>query len=459
MEQMHGFIFTERCIPSLAIPLAGLLLLFFFCSDSPSLRFPEFRFSLFSNSEGTSLAPTDPCSGRYIYTYDLPTRFNTDLLRECTALCQWTDMCRFIVNSALGPPLNDTSGVLPGTGWYATNQFTLEVIFHNRMKQYQCRTTNSSLADAIYVPFYAGLDIGRHLWGYNMSVRDSLSLDLVQWLKSRPEWWLHGGKDHFFISGRITYDYRRPTEEERSWGNKLMLLPETKNFTLLAIESAAFTTNEVAIPYPTYFHPSNESQVMSWQEMVRSMGRPWLFTFAGARRPNQNMSIRDHLINQLFIPEDEVREGKVSIEEVLSKYSEEQVREMRENVVRMIPKIVYKDPRYELEGYRDAFDVAIDGVIERVKRLKGGYPDPTEGAVQTISAKSVARLLMISVGSPLFFCSVQLLSPFSLPKTLDTSLAREAQPPLTPISHYGANPLWFTGFLDSSLLIIYLSLT
>ncbi|KAJ4786728.1 Exostosin family protein [Rhynchospora pubera] len=454
MEHIHGFIFTKRYIPSLAIPLAGLLLLFSFRSDSPGgLHFPEFRFSLFS--KGTSLAPTNPCSGRYIYTYDLPTRFNTDLLRECTALCQWTDMCRFIANSGLGPPLNDTSGVLLGTGWYATNQFTLEVIFHNRMKQYQCRTTNSSLAAAIYVPFYAGLDIGQHLWGYNMSVRDSLSLDLVQWLKSKPEWWLHGGKDHFFISGRITYDYRRPTEEEKSWGNKLMLLPETKNFTLLAIESAPFTTNEVAIPYPTYFHPSNMSQVESWQEKVRSMDRPWLFSFAGARRPMQSTSIRDHLINQctqsdecrlvqcgygkdnchsptriiklfkhskfclqptgdsytrrstfdsilsgcipvffhpgsaytqymwhfpknysrysVFIPEDEVREGKVSIEEVLSKYSEEQVREMRENVVGMIARIVYKDPRcgLELEGYRDAFDVAIDGVIERVKRLKG----------------------------------------------------------------------------------------
>lgn len=102
----------------------------------------------------------------------------------------------------------------------------------------------------------------------------------------------------FFVSGRITYDHRRPSEEEISWGNKLMLLPEIENFTLLAIESALYTTNEVAIPYPTYFHPSNESQVASWQETVRSMDRPWLFSFAGARRPMQTTSIRDHLIDQ-----------------------------------------------------------------------------------------------------------------------------------------------------------------
>lgn len=72
----------------------------------------------------------------------------------------------------------------------------------------------------------------------------------------------------------------------------------------------------------------------------------------------------------MFISEEEVREGKVSIEEVLLKYSKEQVNEMRENVISMIPRIVYKDPRYEVESVRDAFDIAIDGVIERVKRFK-----------------------------------------------------------------------------------------
>jgi xyloglucan galactosyltransferase MUR3 len=448
-----GFIFTsKKYIISLAIPIAALLFIFFFHSESPSLRLPESGFALFTNID---LVPTDLCSGRYIYIYDLPSRFNSDLLRECKALCMWTDMCPFIANSGLGPPLNDSSGVLTEPGWYATNQFTLEIIFHNRMKQYRCRTTNFSIASAVYVPFYAGLDIGRHLWGYNMSVRDSLSLDLVRWLKSRPEWWLHGGRDHFFVSGRITYDYRRPTEEDMSWGNKLMLLPETKNFTLLAIESAPLTTNEVAIPYPTYFHPSSESEIASWVETVRSMDRPWLFAFVGARRPKQAMSIRDHLINQcaqsdecrllqcssgkhschsptriiklfkhskfclqptgdsftrrstfdsilsgcipvffhpgsaytqyiwhfpknhtkysVFIAEDEVREGKVSIEEVLLKYREEQVGEMRETVISMIPRILYKDPRYGMESVRDAFDVAVDGVIERVKRLKGGF--------------------------------------------------------------------------------------
>ncbi|KAJ3680782.1 hypothetical protein LUZ60_015271 [Juncus effusus] len=447
----QGFIATIKFILSLFLPLSCLFGIILFHSESPNLSFQNLSF--FSSKGGSSSIQHDSCSDRYIYVYDLPSRFNSDLLRDCHSLNSWTDMCRFVANSGLGPILNDSLNVLPKSGWYVTNQFTLDVIFHNRMKQYECLTTNSSKAEAIYVPFYVGLDIGRHLWGFNMSVRDSLSLDLVQWLKSRHEWWSHSGKDHFFVSGRVTYDYRRSIEND-GWGNKFMHLPDTQNITLLGIESIPYVNNEVAIPYPTYFHPANEGQILSWQKTVLSLDRPWLFSFAGARRPDQTESIRDHLIDQcsksdeckfldcdrvhchspsrvmkllqhskfclqpsgdsytrrstfdtilsgcipvffhpasaylqyiwyfpknytkysVFVSEEEVRNNKVSIEEILLRYSEDQVREMRENVINMIPRIVYKDPRYELNNVRDAFDVAIDGVIERVKRVKHGVP-------------------------------------------------------------------------------------
>jgi len=44
------------------------------------------------------------------------------------------------------------------------------------------------VAVVVYVPFYAGLDISRHLWGYNISVRDDALLQLMDWLISRLEW-------------------------------------------------------------------------------------------------------------------------------------------------------------------------------------------------------------------------------------------------------------------------------
>ncbi|XP_008784724.2 xyloglucan galactosyltransferase KATAMARI1 homolog [Phoenix dactylifera] len=361
-------------------------------------------------------------------------------------------MCLFTSNAGLGPPLGNSEGIFFDAGWYATNQFALEVIFHNRMKRYECLTTNSSRASAIFVPFYAGLDVARYLWSYNTSVRDSLSLDLVRWLKSQPEWTAMGGKDHFLVAGRIAWDFRRPGEEENSWGGKLLVLPEAKNMTVLVIESSPWHSNDFAIPYPTYFHPSKDSEVFAWQDRMKQLERPWLFSFAGAQRPNQTGSIRSQLIGQcreshrckllncdlnaskchspssimktfqssvfclqppgdsytrrsafdsmvagcvpvffhpgsayvqylwhlprnytrysVFISEDEVREGKVSIEEALSRFTEEQVRAMRDEVIRLIPRLIYADPRSRLENSGDAFDVAVEGVIERAEKLR-----------------------------------------------------------------------------------------
>lgn len=124
----------------------------------------------------------DRCSGKYIYMYRLPSKFSDDLLRDWRSLNKWFDMCPFIVNSGLGPQLKKKKG------WFATNQFMLEVIFHSRMEHYDCLTNDSSRASAVFVPFYAGLDIGRHLWGFNVSVRDTLENNLVEWLKRAPEW-------------------------------------------------------------------------------------------------------------------------------------------------------------------------------------------------------------------------------------------------------------------------------
>jgi len=203
----------------------------------------------------------DLCSGRYIYMHHLPTQFNDDLLRNCRSLVKWNDMCPYISNMGLGPRVdNNPENVLSKKGWFSTNQFTLEVIFHNRMKHYECLTNDSSLASAIYVPFYAGLDVGRHLWGFNISVRDASSFSLLKWLSQKPEWRRMWGRDHFLVGGRISWDFRRKTDDDSDWGSKLMFLPESKNMTLLSIESSSWN-NDFAIPYPTYFHPSKKSQV------------------------------------------------------------------------------------------------------------------------------------------------------------------------------------------------------
>ncbi|XP_062158290.1 probable xyloglucan galactosyltransferase GT14 [Alnus glutinosa] len=394
----------------------------------------------------------DLCSGRYIYMHHLPTQFNDDLLRNCRSLVKWNDMCPYISNMGLGPSVdNNPENVLSKKGWFSTNQFTLEVIFHNRMKHYECLTNDSSLASAIYVPFYAGLDVGRHLWGFNISVRDASSYSLLKWLSQKPEWRRMWGRDHFLVGGRISWDFRRKTEDDSDWGSKLMFLPESKNMTLLSIESSSWN-NDFAIPYPTYFHPSKKSQVIRWQKKMRRTKRRYLFSFAGAPRPNSTNSIRSELIDQcqssptcnflgcfngaskcddpvnvmkafqssvfclqppgdsytrrstfdsilagcipvffhtgsaykqylwhlpenytkysVMIPLNDVKEKRGFVNETLLRVPKKVVLGMREEVIKLIPRIVYGDPRSRRVSFEDAFEIAVKGILERVERVR-----------------------------------------------------------------------------------------
>ncbi|XP_021746901.1 xyloglucan galactosyltransferase MUR3-like [Chenopodium quinoa] len=193
---------------------------------------------------------SDPksCSGRYIFVHTLPRRFNVDLLRDCKSLDLWMDMCEYVRNSGLGPELPNSDHVFSEHGWFATNQFLLEVIFHNRMKQYDCLTNDSSIASAIFVPFYTGLDVARHLWNTDSDIRDSGGFELVRLLKRKPEWKRWWGRDHFFAAGRITWDFRRSANKnDPYWGTKFLYLPEAKNMTGLVIESSPWNSNDFRI--------------------------------------------------------------------------------------------------------------------------------------------------------------------------------------------------------------------
>ncbi|KAE8699536.1 Xyloglucan galactosyltransferase KATAMARI1-like protein [Hibiscus syriacus] len=389
---------------------------------------------------------SDRCGGRYIYVHNLSPRFNEDMLKECKSLSLWTNMCKFTSNEGLGPPLENVEREFENSGLYATNQFAVDVIFNNRMKQYDCLTNDSSIAAAIFVPFYAGFDIARYLWGYNISRRDAASLDLVEWLMKRPEWGIMGGKNHFLVAGRITWDFRRLTEEESDWGNEFLFLPAARNMSMLGVESRPWNANDFGIPYPTYFHPAKDEEVLVWQDRMRKLERKWLFSFAGAPRPGNPKSIRGQIIDQcwksnmckflecdfgeskchspssimqmfqsslfclqpqgdstlsafdsmlagcipvffhpgsahtqytwhlpknyttylVFIPEDDIRKRNVSIEKRLRQISPEQVKTMREVVINLIPRLIYADPWSKSETLGDAFDVAVQAVINKL---------------------------------------------------------------------------------------------
>lgn len=47
-------------------------------------------------------------------------------------------------------------------------------------------------------------------------------------------------------------------------------------------------------------------------------------------------------------------------------YTNEEVASMRANVVKLIPHIVYAPPGHNLTKHRDAFEVAVDRILQRV---------------------------------------------------------------------------------------------
>ncbi|RCV42643.1 hypothetical protein SETIT_9G231900v2 [Setaria italica] len=242
----------------------------------------------------------DLCGGQYIYVQELPARFNKDMVQHCDKLSPWTDMCRYTTNGGFGPLLRGGKGAFQGTGagWYDTDEHALDIIFHERIKRYECLTDDPSLAAAVFVPFYAGLDVARHLWGNNVSARDELALDLAHHIAGRPEWRAMGGRDHFFVAGRTTWDFRRKADGQAEWGSKLLNLPAAQNMTALVVEASPWHLNDVAIPYPTAFHPASDEDLFFWQDRVRALNRTHLFSFAGVARPGDAKSIEGRLVDQ-----------------------------------------------------------------------------------------------------------------------------------------------------------------
>ncbi|KAM0859619.1 hypothetical protein ACQ4PT_047078 [Festuca glaucescens] len=241
---------------------------------------------------------SDPCRGRYLYIHDLPPRFNADILANCLHWYQWIDMCQYLANAGLGAPLDNADGAFADRGWYATDHFGLDVIFHSRVGQYECLTSDSARAAAVFVPYYAGFDVVQHLWSNNATAKDGTPLALVDWLTRRPEWRAMGGRDHFVMSGRTAWDHQRQTDSDSEWGNKLLRLPAVQNMTVLFVEKAPWTDFDFAVPYPTYFHPAKDADILQWQHRMRGTKRDWLFAFAGGERPGDPNSIRHNLIRE-----------------------------------------------------------------------------------------------------------------------------------------------------------------
>ncbi|XWS61057.1 hypothetical protein CRYUN_Cryun07bG0093000 [Craigia yunnanensis] len=431
--------------------------LFLFSSSFPfSFAFYSKRFQSPKSHPSINISSSssldDPCQDGKVYVYDLPPIFNKKLVLDCDNLNPWTSLCGAVKNKGLGQKATELASILPKglvSAWYWTDQFMLEVIFHNRVLKHKCRTLEPDSASAFYIPFYGGLAVGKYLWfNHSAKARDDDCERLLSFVQDQPYWKRSNGRDHFTTLGRITWDFRRPADND--WGSSFFNMPTMQNISRLLIEKSPWDYRDIGVPYPTGFHPRSDSDILQWQNYVRKQSRKTLFCFAGGTRQKIKNDFRGILLNHchnesgscrvidcagsrctsskgnvavlkafldsdfclqprgdsytrrsvfdcmvagsipvffwkqtaydqyewflssepesysVFIDHEEVKKG-TSIKRVLEKYGREEVRRMREKVIEYIPKLVYAKPQKGLESTKDAFDIALDGVLRRFK--------------------------------------------------------------------------------------------
>ncbi|KAL6008012.1 hypothetical protein ACLOJK_033517 [Asimina triloba] len=246
-------------------------------------------------------ATSAACLSGKVFVYDLPAPFNRQLADECDSLDPWNSRCAALSNDGFGPLAAGVRGLIPGmlnSSWFSTDQFTSEIIYHTRVLHHPCRTSDPSSATAFYVPFYGGLAVGKYLWSANYTAkdRDFLCKTLLEWLDRQETWRRSNGLNHFMMLGRITWDFRRSKDQD--WGGSFLYMPGMKNVTRLLIERNPWDELDVAVPYPTGFHPRSESDVRLWQSYVMNRNRSSLFCFAGGTRSEFKNDFRGILLDQ-----------------------------------------------------------------------------------------------------------------------------------------------------------------
>ncbi|XP_015947091.1 probable xyloglucan galactosyltransferase GT17 [Arachis duranensis] len=244
------------------------------------------------------------CVGSYpFYIYNLPPQFNLGLLEHCNNLNIYTNMCPHVANNGLGQPILTTVTALSSSSsssWFATHQFIAEMIIHARLENHPCRTWDPSEARLFYVPFYGGLYASSVFREANLTQRDSLAVDLVDYLQSLPWFNINEGKDHFLALGRTAWDFMRTPSGPDFGANILLNLPPVKNMSVLTVERQPWQgKNQFGIPYPSYFHPKSLTELMTWQKQIGDSIRPYLFSFVGGTRHGlEKAKIRDEILKQ-----------------------------------------------------------------------------------------------------------------------------------------------------------------
>jgi hypothetical protein len=84
---------------------------------------------------------------------------------------------------------------------------------------------------------------------------------------------------------------------------------------------------------------------------------------------------KDPTTYSVFMSETGIKNGSILVEEVLGSYSQTRIKEMREELIRLIPGSLYRhpestDPKLIDPEFCDAFDLSVKGMLNKVLSFK-----------------------------------------------------------------------------------------
>ncbi|GJP30076.1 hypothetical protein CLOM_g22293 [Closterium sp. NIES-68] len=258
------------------------------------------------------------CTGRKLYVYPLPARFNRWMVDDCvesrikgfcltsrhdglgTRLGLWDDAVESHSNgssskesSSVTTSRSSSRNAFASEGWrnqwFLTDSSNNEEIFHSRLLQHPCRTSDPDSADFLFIPAYLGWSIWSLVEHGLFVDRDQPGIELERFLlEENPDFKrLVDQGNHVLVLGRPIWDFRRVAE----WGSDLWWRPTFNNVTLLTVEATRewYGREVFSIPYPTSFHPVGSADLQGWIDHVRDHDRPFLYAFVGGRRAKETI--------------------------------------------------------------------------------------------------------------------------------------------------------------------------
>ncbi|KAK8556248.1 hypothetical protein V6N12_002658 [Hibiscus sabdariffa] len=69
----------------------------------------------------------------------------------------------------------------------------------------------------------------------------------------------------------------------------------------------------------------------------------------------------------VYIAVKDLSEWKINLNETLLRIPEDRISALREEVIKLIPRVVYASSRSRSDTVKDAFDLAVEGILERIE--------------------------------------------------------------------------------------------